>query len=228
MKMCSKSWAVLTIAFVVVAWSSTTEAPGCGTLSGLERLVLTASDLPGGSWQMAEAFVLDNRTFATECAQILDSPDDWLRRFEFWKRVDGYRVGFERKQDGSGAGLVSEVEVYKAVLGATEAFRKFKEINQSQSRWRLEIEAQGVSLKRLETREVLTVGDECYSVHAKMAGKMPSVLSLESVSVMWRREEVLGSVTWLVVNSKVLESDVVDLARRQDRHIKERLPGIRH
>jgi hypothetical protein len=198
------------------------------TPRGLDTFVLTDSDFPEGHWRLTNAVAMDNRMSARESARAKDSPDDWLRRFGLWGRIDGYRAECERQLPDSVVEdhVGSEVEIFKSVSGAIEAFRAFQDINESDSTLQKGLEALGVRLQKLETQEDIGIGDESYTTYLRMVGATNPGPRLEAMSVNWRGDEMVSSVTWIVSGSTIFEPEVIELARAQDERIKRRLPGF--
>ena len=200
------------------------------TPNKIEELVLTLSDLPEGPWQLSQGQSINNRMAARENAMSHGRPDDWLRRFESWGRIDGYRVEFQREQPGMTSGstledtVISEVETFKSVDGAMEAFREIGQINQSVEYFKESFEKRGMEIKlhRFDIRKNLDIGHECYMVYVRLSLKFPPFLSSEAISVCWRRDDIVSMIMWTADNLAVFESDVVGLARKQDERIKRR------
>ena len=200
------------------------------TPNKIEELVLTLSDLPEGPWRLSQGQSLNNRKMARENAMSHGRADDWLRWFESWGRIDGYRVEFQREQPGMLADsivedtVISEVETFRSVDGARKSFRKMGKINQSEKSTKEIFEKRGIKIKlnRFEIRKNFGVGQECYMVYLRVVFMVPPFDFLEAIAVYWRREAIVSNIVWMSDNSAVFESDLIKLAKVQDHRIKQR------
>jgi len=230
-----RSWLILALLVIAGMIDGCTSSPTLHqnsqiTPNRIEELVLTLSDLPEGPWRLSQGQSLNNRKMARENAMSHGRADDWLRWFESWGRIDGYRVEFQREQPGMLADsvvedtVISEVETFRSVDGTRKSFREMGKINQSAKSTKDAFEKRGIKTKlnRFEVRKNFGVGQECYMVCVRVAFLIPPFDYLEAIAVYWRRDAIVSSIVWMSDNSAVFESDLIQLAKVQDHRIKQR------
>jgi len=200
--------------------------------SGFEKFTIKQNDLPDGPWEKTKEIPLDNETTAKESALIIDRPDDWLRRLELWGRLIGYRTEFQRKHSNNLTDtdktdiVISDVDRFKTTDGATEAFNYGRQLNKSDKyikSCKEFFKISGMQYLSHELKNSPNIGNDSLMLYFKVSYLNSTPVIMEVLNIMWRRDNLLASIIWMIDDSTIFESKIIQLAKVQDRRIEKTL-----
>jgi hypothetical protein len=172
----------------------------------LDRLTLVPSDLGG-------AFYLGETIAVTNDVAIEGSPDpDRYRVFaESWGRINGYRVIIA--DDPLSTVVFSTVSLYRESAGAHSSFETgTTESAQDREKYAADT---GFEILLYEELDGPTIGDESFRYRHRTMEPLfdDGEPALEEITVQFRDENMLGTVTYFDANEYIDIADVDDLAR---------------
>lgn len=172
--------------------------------------------MPSG-FRVARQEILDVRATAREWS----NPDEWLKNYQTWEFFEAAVVEFRKGTLKDS--IESSAEVYASIGGAREAFEKQRK--EIKDELRKQLEGSDAKILVLEDDKGTRIGDEDSALfHARASVQvLGTSVSMDFVGVLFRRSNVVASVGWTSFDTNILRDDVVQLAIKQDRIIRDQM-----